>query len=188
MSRFNPPEEGEKILHLLLAGLDARLSTDLVIWCFPLAFFVHDLEEIFTMERFVRENKDRFPKPLRGIAAITTRQFTLGVVVLFAITILASFLATRPPRDMTLFNLCVSIFLLHVFTHVAQPIMFRKYTPGLITAVFVVLPYSLYAIHRLFKDGSMNEDAFTTSILVGALLVGPIILGVRQIGKMLTHR
>ena len=140
------------------------------------------------MERFVRENRERFPKPLRGIAAITTRQFTLGVVVLFALTILASILATKPQRDMTLFNICLSIFLLHVFTHVAQPIIFRKYTPGLITTVFVVLPYSLYAFHRLFKDGLMSEDALTTSMLVGVSLVGPIILGVRQIGKMLAHR
>src|SRR5712691_12900448 len=111
----------------LLAGLDARISTNLVIWVFPLAFFVHDLEEIFTMERFTRENRERFPKPLRSLAAITTRQFTLGVTVLFALTILASFLATRPPHDMTLFNVCLSIFLLHVFTHVAQPIIFHKY-------------------------------------------------------------
>jgi hypothetical protein len=45
-------------MQLLFAGLDDRLSTGLVIWAFPLAFFVHDLEEIFTMERFVRENKE----------------------------------------------------------------------------------------------------------------------------------
>jgi Protein of unknown function with HXXEE motif len=89
---------------------------------------------------------------------------------------------------MTLFNICVSIFLVHVFTHIAQPIMFRKYTPGLITSVLVVLPYSLYAFHRLFKDGLMGGDDFTSSLLIGALLVVPIILGVRQIGKMFTRR
>jgi hypothetical protein len=30
------------------------------------------------MERFLHENRERFPKPLRGLTAITTMQFTKG--------------------------------------------------------------------------------------------------------------
>lgn len=158
-----------------------------MIWAFPLAFVVHDLEEILTMERFVQKNRERFPKPLRGFAAITTLQFTIGVTILFALILLALFLATRPQRDMTLFTICLAIFLLHVITHVALSFFFRSYTPGLVTAVLVVLPYSLYAFHRLFTDGLLSTDDVTTSLLVGAVLAVPIIVGVRQLGKRLAH-
>jgi len=86
---------------LLLTTLDSQISTNLVIWAFPLAFLIHDLEEIFTMESFARENQEGFPGPFKSLASITTKQFTKGVAVLFVLTTLAAFLATRPQREMT---------------------------------------------------------------------------------------
>src|SRR5437764_3395791 len=77
------------------------------------------------------------------------------------------------------------IFLLHVFTHVVQPIIFRKYTPGVITAVLVVLPYSLYGFHRLFNEELISGGVFSSSLLIGALLVVPIILCLRELGTVL---
>lgn len=171
----------------LLAALDGQLSLNLVIWAFPLAFLIHDCEEIVTMERFVRENSERFPKFLRNIAAITTRQFTLAVVVLLVLTLLAAYLATRPQRQMDLFTLVLAIFLVHILGHVAQTVFFRGYTPGLITALLVVLPYSLYGFHRLFTANLIGGDSFTTSMLVGALLFVPVILAASQLGKLLAR-
>jgi len=171
----------------LLAALDDQLSLNLVIWAFPLAFLIHDCEEIFTMERFTRENSERFPKFLRNIAAITTRQFTLAVVVLLVLTLLAAYLATRPQRQMDLFTLALAIFLVHILGHIAQTVFFRGYTPGLITALLVVLPYSLYGFHRLFTTNLIGGDSFTTSMLVGALLFVPVILAATQLGKLLAR-
>lgn len=170
-------------MQLFLTALDRQASTSVVIWLFPLAFLVHDLEEILTMERFVRLNRDRFPKLVQRVASITTTQFTIGVTILFVITIWASFLATRSPRDLSWLTICLAIFLLHVCTHVAQPLLLRTYTPGAITAVLVVLPYSLYAFHRLFSDQLISGDDFTLSLVIGGLLAIPILLGVRQLGK-----
>jgi len=74
-----------------------------------------------------------------------------------------------------------------ILGHVAQTVFFRRYTPGLITALFVVLPYSLYGFHRLFTANLVGGDSFTTSILVGALLLAPLLLAVRQLGKLLAR-
>ena len=171
----------------LLTALDHQLNLNLVIWIFPLAFLIHDLEEIFTMERFTRENRERFPKFLRNIAAINTTQFTIAVGVLFAITLLASYLATGQQRQVDIFITALALFLVHVFWHIATPIIFRKYTPGLITALLIVMPYSLYAFHRLFGANWIGSDSLSTAILIGVLLFGPLILAVRQIGKLVTH-
>ncbi len=170
-------------MQLLLTALDRQVSTTMVIWLFPLAFLVHDLEEILTMERFIRMNRERFPKLLQRVAPITTTQFTIGVTILFVLTMWASFLATRSPRDMNWLTICLAIFLLHVVTHVAQTLLLHSYTPGVITAVLVVLPYSLYAFHHLFSDRLISEDDVNASLLIGALLAIPILLGVRQLGK-----
>jgi hypothetical protein len=111
-----------------------------VIWVFPLALLIHDLEEIVTMERFRREYRERLPNFLRNIATINTRQFTLAVVVLLALALFAAFLATRPQRQMDLFTLSLAIFLVHVLGHVGQTLFIRSYNPGVVTAVLVVLP------------------------------------------------
>ncbi len=71
-----------------------------------------------------------------------------------------------------------------ILGHVAQTVFFRRYTPGLITALLVVLPYSLYGFHRLFTANLISGDSFMTSILVGALLFVPLILVASQLGKV----
>ncbi|HLZ80332.1 MAG TPA: HXXEE domain-containing protein [Ktedonobacteraceae bacterium] len=171
----------------LFGVLDSQLSLNQVIWAFPLAFLIHDLEEIFTMERFTHENRERFPKFLRNIGAISTTQFIAGVGVLFVLTLLAAYLATKSQHEMDVFTIALMIFLIHVMGHVIFLIYFRRYTPGLITAVVIVLPYSLYAFHRLFSANLVGSESFNISLLVGALLLVPLLLVVRQLGKLLTR-
>jgi Protein of unknown function with HXXEE motif len=172
----------------LLEALHSWLSLDLVIWAFPVAFLIHDLEEILTMERFGRKNHERFPKFMRNIAIIDTRQFTIAVVVLFVLTLVASYLATRSPRQMDFFTIVLAVFFVHAFGHIAFPLIFHQYTPGLITTVPVVLPYSLYAFHRLFSANLIDVESLKTSMLIGALVFIPLVLLVRQIGKLLSRR
>jgi hypothetical protein len=50
-------------------------------------------------------------------------------------------LATTTPRVAVAIG-CLLVLFLHVFTHIAQAILVRGYTPGVIGAVLVVLPGS----------------------------------------------
>ncbi len=111
----------------------------------------------------------------------------MAVGVLLVLTLLASYLATRLQRQVDFFTITLAIFLVHILGHVAQTMFFRQYTPGLITALLVVLPYSLYGFHRLFTANLVGGDSFTTSILIGALLLAPLLLAVRQLGKLLAR-
>lgn len=94
-------------------------------------------------------------------------------------------LATRFPRQMDLFTTALAIFFVHVFGHVALPLFMRAYTLGVITAVLVVLPYSLYGFHRLFAARLIDNTNFTTTLLIGALLFVPLILAANLLGKLL---
>src|ERR1051326_4325814 len=176
-------EKGALSMDMLLATLDRQVSLTLVIWAFPLAFLIHDLEENFTMEHFTRTYRERFPKWMRGLDAITTRQFVISVAVFLAIILVASLLAATL-QSTGLFTVLLAVFFLHFFTHLVQPILFRAYTPGLITAVVIVLPYSLYALHRLFQAHALGQDDFGFTLLLAAVLIVPAILGARQLGKL----
>lgn len=72
--------------------------------------------------------------------------------------------------------------MIHVITHLFQSILFRKYTPGVITAVFVTLPYTVYLFHRLVEMDILNWELFSNSLNVGVLLLPLVILG-HLIGK-----
>ena len=88
---------------------------------------------------------------------------------------------------MDLFTTGLAIFFVYVFGHVGQSLFFRAYTPGVITAVLVVLPYSLYGFHRLFAANLIDSNGFTTLVLVGALLFVPLVLAASQVGKLLAR-
>jgi hypothetical protein len=172
----------------LLSGLESFLSLDLVIWMFPVAFLIHDLEELVTTERFSRENQGWVPKRLRGIVTPSTTQFLVGMIVLFVLSVGAAYLATRSPREIEILTLTLAMFLIHVVGHIGFPIVFRRYTPGLITALVIVLPYSLYAFFRLFSARLITPESFMFSLLFGALLVAPLIWLALLIGKWVTRR
>jgi len=89
---------------------------------------------------------------------------------------------------MGVFTLTLGIFLVHVVGHIAFPVFFRRYTPGLVTAIVIVLPYSFYALYRLSSAHLMSSESFNLSLLVGALLVAPLIWLALLVGKLLTPR
>lgn len=173
----------------LLRMLDNHIGTNAVIWSFPLLFLAHDAEEIATMEDFISENLERFPQPLRALVDTTTPQISVAAGVEFALASLASLLAIRSLRTgrdgIPFFTTCVSAFFLHAFAHIAQPLILRRYTPGVTTAILVILPYSLYTFHRLFEEGLISHEDFRKALLAGAMGVVPLIVGSRQVGKLL---
>ncbi|QPA32310.1 HXXEE domain-containing protein [Thermaerobacillus caldiproteolyticus] len=64
-----------------------------------------------------------------------------------------------------LFFMLLAIFFAHVFTHIGQTFYLKKYTPGVITSIILVLPYSLYAYYRLLKEQVISGGDILWSIL-----------------------
>jgi len=157
----------------LLAAIDARIDLTSVLWLLPLTFMFHDFEEILKVEGWLARRGEavlgavpaRFRRFLEDTFRMNARQFAEDVLwlytAIFVVTAAAVFF------DMTLPYLAVlTIYFLHVFTHVGQAALLRMYTPGVATAVLIVLPYSLYAYYRLLKDGVVGWD----DVLLGAAL------------------
>ncbi|GCE45863.1 uncharacterized protein with HXXEE motif [Thermosporothrix hazakensis] len=167
----------------LVAQIEKRVSIRVLVWAFPLVFFLHDFEEILTMERFVKRHEKRLPGPLSRIAMITTPQMIGAVALEFILITLAAYLATSKRQSWGLFHGALALFFLHVFTHIAQVVAFRGYSPGVVTAILLVLPYSWYVSRRLRREGFMSAEAWKDAQMISGVLALPGLVGVRQLAK-----
>ncbi len=157
---------------MLLEWLNMHLHILTVVWLFPIIFMFHDFEEILTVEKWVKRNRDfvfhKIPPSLHkyfySTFQMTTVQFAQDVfwifLVITAATIIAVLFSFYFP-----FLILLALFFAHVFTHIGQAVYLGKYTPGVITAIGLVLPYSLYAYYRLLGEAVITSWDIIWSIL-----------------------
>lgn len=147
-----------------------QVSLKKIIWLGPVVFLIHDLEEVFWTQSWIEKNRFLFEGTLveRLIHSMGYSPVEFGLVVLL-ITILCSmisFFATRQIKAGMSMNLYVSTLLIlfaNVFTHAGQSLILGMYTPGVVTAVLVVLPYTVIAFRTLKAHHMITRTTWTTS-------------------------
>lgn len=164
-----------------------------VIRWFPLVFLVHDAEEILTVQPWMQANHRRLRQRfghrrvvaaiLERMASITTARFATIVACLFVAACAASYLALT--GDILWYTSALAVLTINVFTHAGQAVLTRGYTPGVVTAVAVVLPYSLYAWAGLFRAGMVGWPAVGLSLAAGLPGVVMIFLAGEWLGRRL---
>jgi hypothetical protein len=130
----------------MITAIDRFFDLQTVIWLFPVVFMLHDLEEIIMVEAWVKRNKQKLYQVLpRRIAAnrerslsTSTSQFPVAVTCIFLFVSASAFVAAQ----LHLYGflaVCLTVFFIHVFTHLVQMVLFKGYTPGVLTSVLTVL-------------------------------------------------
>jgi hypothetical protein len=164
-----------------VAGRGERKGPSLIAWMWlgPLAFLVHDAEEIATVAPWLRANRSALPAAAQPFADVTTRQFALGVAVLFvgyvAATAAGAYLLRRGRLPLP-FLLVTAAFAANGLTHPVQALLFRGYTPGVVTALLVALPYG-YGVARAFRRASLlSPSSLRWLLLAGVLLQVPLVV------------
>ena len=118
---------------------------------------------------------------------MTTAQFAVSVLVIFLFVASSTFLANEYATqsafgNIHIFLVILLVFFLHVFTHIAQSIFFQSLTPGVITSVIFVLPYSSLMIGSLLQQEWITwNEVFVCLPFV--LVFIPIVLMAHWIGK-----
>ncbi|MBS4189687.1 HXXEE domain-containing protein [Bacillus sp. FJAT-49705] len=149
--------------------MEQWIDVQTLIWLFPIIFILHDFEEIIMVEKWMKKNSDviyeRLPRRMANRVinqfSMTTAQFSVSVLVIFLFVSSSTFMAIQYVNHGSLgniyfFTIIIIIFLLHVFTHIGQSILFRSLTPGVITSVFIVFPYCIVMLNSLFKSQVIN--------------------------------
>lgn len=175
----------------MLSYFNELIRLEVLIWLLPAVFFIHDGEEIITMEKWLRKHKDQpriAENRIYNWEKNITFQFTVAVLLLGSLLFLATCFAAGDFENSgklhPLFVGIIAILFLDGIKHVGYTVMLKKYTPGFITAGLVEIPFTAYALYR-FYDAEMI-DIITVGIYVAVEL--PLILFLVWAGLTLGRR
>jgi hypothetical protein len=106
----------------------------------------------------------------------TAQQFALAVFVELLFLVFATLLASEE-IDYLLFLGVNIVMFLHVFMHIGQSLYLRRLVPGVLSAIFFILPYSLYLFYRLLAENVVSWSDILMSLPFGFLLVPVVLFG-----------
>jgi len=164
-------------------------------WLLPLAFVIHDGEEILTMPRWIAEHRPLLERiahtgaPARRVVdnlPTTTAQVAVAVAVELAVLLLATVLFSRGPRPgpaLYFYAAALGVFTAHSLTHLGQTLLLGAYTPGVVTAVLIVPAAGVYLYKRLFEAGLLSRRSAWLSGFAGAVGIVPLLLSAHRLGK-----
>ena len=140
----------------------------------PLVFMLHDFEELIGAEPWLRANRaallQRFPRFAPPLLAHMQRMagapFTCGVCLLFVLLTLLSFYAALS-GDCRLWYGVLAAFTAHLFVHLLQWALWRRYIPCILTSL-PALPYGIWALAQDFPLTAAEKWHWSS---VAALLV-----------------
>lgn len=177
-------------------GRIISIDTQTLIWLFPIAFMLHDFEEIILGELWLRRNAGRiirgitdrapqfFVKQIGAVLQKSTSELSLTISLIFGLTILSSFLATEF-NIYGPFLLASGIFFLHGFMHAGQAVLLRSYVPAVISSLVIAIPYGLILYPRLIDAGMIDLPGLLIYFFFSVLLAVPFILVMHKIGDKL---
>ncbi|WP_066065189.1 HXXEE domain-containing protein [Neobacillus soli] len=168
-----------------------------IIWLFPIIFIFHDLEEIITIESSMKSSKNSFQKSpfiklalkMRDKSGSTAAQLSVSATWILLIITFTTLMTTHFSLNgggFLLYIAILNLFILQVIMHIVQSIFFKGYTPGIITALFLLIPYCLIAYYSLFECGLIDWHLIFASLPVSLLMI-PIFLVGNLLGRYFIH-
>ena len=159
---------------------------DRVLWLVPIFMTIHNLEEAPFMERWSRQ------LPMKLPFSITTRQFVIAVTFITIAGFIITYVGLEYLANQTGYWLVLgmqAILLFNAFIpHIATTIRFRMYSPGVITAVLIMLPFSFYLFRRAFDENILTWNQFWIMLGIAPFAAGIIAFLSLQIGKALDKK
>ncbi|MBK6872573.1 MAG: HXXEE domain-containing protein [Kineosporiaceae bacterium] len=169
------------------------IMTPAVTWGLLVAWVIHDAEEFLAVPWWsarlprLRARHPRVPGRLWSLIAPGRIEsgVAIGIIGIAMAVAAARGAATAGRSDY--FQLMLLGFGWHAVTHLAMSAVARGYTPGVVTAVILVAPFSLWAWHRLGEAGLSHPVDPAEIGLIFVLL--PVVLGgSRWIGRLVESR
>lgn len=140
---------------------------------FPALFMLHELEEIIWMPSFVKKLSAQFPD-IRFLSYYTP--FTFNAIVLEQLLLLMITLyLSYQFNNYTIYTTIVIAYIYHVFGHLIQTIVIRKYVPGLLTGIFTSL-FSLFYLKNNVPINLYCYSFITLTLIIVNLVLSFMVL------------
>jgi len=143
-------------------------------WCLFAAFLAHNLEEGATIGAYLPSNRQVVTEYF-GLADVPVRvdpaSFWWALVAVSAAGLLLVGVGRRWPYLPILLAAVVLVNV--VLPHVPAVVALGGYSPGVLTAVLVNLPYSIWFLRRSLREGRASRRG-----IVAALVAAPVVIAV----------
>jgi hypothetical protein len=149
---------------------------------FLLTFSLHNLEEGLWLPEWSL-HAGKYHKP------VERKEFQFALIVITTLGYLLTFLCILYGRTIPAFTYIYSGFigmmiLNSIFPHLVATIALKKYSPGLLTGVILIIPIGVYILISLLKVGFKLELIGLSTVVVGALVLSSLRL-LFKIGRKL---
>ena len=149
-----------------------------LVWLLPIVFMIHDFEEIIFFKPWVNRNKDylteKFPELSKRILfrfeGLSTSAFALAVAeefILLSLITAGSVLSGH-------YILWLAVFMgffVHLWTHLGQWIMLKRYIPAIGTT-FISLAYGIGTLYVIIANDIYRVPEIAAWTVAGTVLVG----------------
>ena len=156
-----------------------------MLWMVPIFFMLHNMEEAPFMERWSKR------LPVKIHPRVTTSQFVVAVVFLtvagFIVTVVSLTWLPAPTGYLLILGM-QAVLLVNAFVpHLVTTLRFRLYSPGIMTAVLITLPFSIYLFQRAFAEQVLTWTQFWVLIGIAPFAMIALAYLSLQIGKGWTN-
>jgi hypothetical protein len=164
---------------------------------FPVAFVIHDGEELLTMQAWIAGHRpaldalaarNAWTRTAVDALPVTFSATAVAIGLELLVIVLATIAFTRNPRQgasRSIYAALLGVFTGHSLTHVLQALYFAGYTPGVVTAVVVIPPFSVVIYRALFRSAVLTRRAAIVSALAGAAVFLPLFIGLLSLARQL---
>lgn len=159
----------------------------------PVIYLAHDLEELATVRQWVAGHWDRLPPVIAdwiGTNTDLTHIYAIAITLIFVAMAAIAIAAASPRASRTMllvFALTVTIRLGNALLHIGEAAFTRSYVPGLVTAVLLVVPYSIWLVLRLERAALVRHEAVHVLFISGLLLQIPVIAVVLLLATLIAR-
>ncbi|WP_066316141.1 HXXEE domain-containing protein [Bacillus sp. FJAT-29814] len=171
----------------MLEALHHFLDLKTLIWLFPIIFIFHDLEEIITIESSMNAHKNnpktnfvkltlRMRKKLGSTAAQLAVSAAWILLIISFTTVMTAHYSSNG-GSFLLFTAILNLFVLQALMHIVQTILFRGYTPGILTSLFLLIPYCLLTYYSLAENGQLDWHLTFASLPVSLIMILIFLVG-----------
>lgn len=140
---------------------------------FPALFMLHELEEIIWVPSFVKKLSAQFPD-IRFLSYYTPLTFNAIVMEQLLLLMITLYLSYQF-NNYTIYTTIVIAYIYHVFGHLIQTIVIRKYVPGLLTGIFTSL-FSLFYLKNNVPINLYCYSFITLTLIIVNLVLSFMVL------------
>ena len=140
---------------------------------FPSLFMLHELEEIVWMPSFVKKISIQYPNN-RILTYYTPFAFNFIVLEQFLILMTSLYLSYQF-NNYSIYASIIIAYIYHVFGHLIQTIVIRKYVPGLLTGILTSY-FSIISLKNEIPITLYGYSLFTLLVIILNLVVSFMVL------------